>query len=34
MAKLTIPITVKLMKKRRGDKFTKYCLKTNKFLPI
>lgn len=34
MARLTVPITEKLMKKKRGDKFTEYCSKTNKFLPI
>lgn len=34
MAGLTIPITEKLMKKKRGDKFTEYCSTTNKFLPI
>ena len=31
---LTIPITEKLMKKKRGELFDKYSARTNKFLPI
>jgi steroid 5-alpha reductase family enzyme len=34
MSGLTVPITERLMKKKRGDLFLEYEKRTNKFLPF
>lgn len=34
MAKLTVPISEKYMKKSRGDKYLEYLKNTNKFRPF